>query len=115
MNTGCHIMVLEEALASPDIGNIIQSFLYADELIFAFNLSWELREHFLGDICDICWGLRSWQSWQDEFDFDHIWQHKRDIDDIRRQHRREAYPSESSGSEVYPAGSSDSESSSSWG
>ena len=52
-------MVFEEALASPEIGNIIQSFLYADELVFAFNLSWELREHFLGDICDIRFGLET--------------------------------------------------------
>ena len=39
----CHIMVFEAALTSPEIGNIIQSFLFADELVFAFNLSWELR------------------------------------------------------------------------
>ena len=97
-------MFLEEALASPEIGNIIQCFLYADELVFAFNLSWELREYFLGDICDICWGLRSWQSWQGEFNFERIWQTALEHD-IRRQHRREAYPSGSSGSE----------SSSSWG
>ena len=96
----CHIMVLEEALASPEIGNIIQSFLYADELVFAFNLSWELREHFLGDICDICCGLRAWGNLQDEIGWQRALEH-----DIRQQLRREAYP----------AGSSDSESSSSWG
>ena len=50
MSTGCRIMVLEEALASPEIGNIIPCFLYADELVFAFNLSWELSEYFLRDI-----------------------------------------------------------------
>jgi len=97
-------MFLEEALASPEIGNIIQCFLYADELVFAFNLSWELREYFLGDICDICWGLRAWQSWQGEFNFDRIWQNALERD-IRRQHRREAYPADSSSTE----------SSSSWG
>ena len=59
MSTGCHIMVLEEAFTSPEIGVVIQGFLYVDELVFAFNLSWELREYFLGDFCDICWGLRS--------------------------------------------------------
>ena len=96
----CHIMVFEAALTSPEIGNIIQSFLYADELVFAFNLSWELREHFLGDICDICCGLRAWGRLQDEIGYQRALEH-----DVRRQLRREAYS----------AGSSDSESSSSWG
>ena len=50
-------MVFVEALTSPEIGSIIQSFLFADELVFAFNLSQELRQHFLGDICDIRFGL----------------------------------------------------------
>ena len=93
-------MAFEEALASPEIGSIIQSFLYADELVFAVNLSWELREHFLGDICDIRCGLQAWGWLQDQIGYQRALER-----DIRRQLRREAYP----------AGSSDSESSSSWG
>lgn len=50
-------MDFESALASPEIGGIIQSFLYADELVFAFNLSWDLRERFARDICDIRFGV----------------------------------------------------------
>ena len=50
-------MVLEEALTSPELGSIIQSFLYADELMVVFNLSQGLRQNFLDDICDIRFGL----------------------------------------------------------
>ena len=53
-------MIFEEALTAPVLGDLILSWLYADEQVHAFNLSWELREHFIGSILEIRHGLNAW-------------------------------------------------------
>jgi hypothetical protein len=57
---------LPSALADPFLGGFEAEFLYADELVFAWNLCRDLREHFLGDIFVIRGRLEAWNWLQGE-------------------------------------------------
>ena len=54
-----------DALSHPVCGTLIAEYLYAGESVFTYNLCWELREHFLGEIFDIRGGQNAWRSLQD--------------------------------------------------
>ena len=50
-----------QAIAFPVVGDHILGYLYADEQVYACNLCWALREHFVADIFDIRHGIAVWQ------------------------------------------------------
>ena len=53
-------------LVDPVFGKFVAEFLYADELVFAWNLCRDLREHFSSDILAVRGGLETWHSLQGE-------------------------------------------------
>ena len=59
-------MVLEQAVTAPVTGKLILDWLYAHEQVLLFNSSWELREHFLGDILEIRCCINVRQHWLTE-------------------------------------------------
>jgi hypothetical protein len=96
---------MDLALVTPDIGTLIESLSYADELVVAFNLSCNLRKNFLGEICSIKHLFGIWRLLQVQA------AEERASELVERQFWREAWgnfnPDEES--------SDDDRSSSSWG
>ena len=55
---------LIRALTDPVFGALILERLYAHEQVKAFNLCWELRLNFLGEVLEIKAGLNAWHQLQ---------------------------------------------------
>lgn len=57
-------------LVDPVLGEMLQQYLLADEQVSAFNLCWELREHFIEDIQRIRHGLATWSRLQEDIEYE---------------------------------------------